>query len=89
MSDQGRIFVVGDDEAGDAFGATISMEGVCCKGVRERRLVYNGGWRTLFFNILSLAWLCSFGDCLAEEGEEFANTEQGISRGEGFRTILK
>lgn len=31
--------------------------------------------RTLFFYILSLAGLCSFGDCLAEEGKKFANTK--------------
>lgn len=35
--------------------------------------------RTLFFDVLSLTWLCSFGDCFAEEGHEFANAVAGMS----------
>jgi len=33
----------------------------------------------LFFYILSLAGLRSFGDCFAEEGEEFAHAKRRVS----------
>jgi len=30
VSDQRGVVVVGDDDAGDAFGAAVGMEGVVC-----------------------------------------------------------
>ena len=30
MGDEGGVFVVGDYDAGDAFGAAVGVEGVCC-----------------------------------------------------------
>lgn len=34
---------------------------------------------TLFFNILSLPWLCPFGDGFAEEGHEFSDAMRAVS----------
>ena len=30
VGDEGWVFVVGDDDAGDAFCAAVGVEGVCC-----------------------------------------------------------
>lgn len=35
MSDKGRVLLIGDDDATDAFGAGIGVESLICGGVDE------------------------------------------------------
>lgn len=42
MSDKRGVVVVGDDDAGDAFGAAVGVEGVvCCFFVRRPSVSYH------------------------------------------------
>ena len=42
MRDQGGIVLVGDYDAGDAFGATVGVEGVGCGGGSSMLAGWNG-----------------------------------------------
>ena len=72
MSDEGWVVGIRDDDAGDAFGAAVSVEGV---GYGEDLAGVARWWEgkgTFFFDVLSLAGFCSFGHGFAEEGHELA-----------------
>ena len=73
MRHEGRVLVVRDDDAADALGAAVGVEGVVCKIARERLKDLCGrGLCTLLLDILSLAGTGALGDGLCEKGHELA-----------------
>lgn len=71
MCDECGVIVIRYDDAGDAFGAPVCVEGVVYRLLKEPRDGAAGG-STLFFHILPLARSSSFSNCLAEYTHEFA-----------------
>lgn len=79
MRHQGGVVVVGDDDAGDALGASVGVECVGWKGSQSPSPNNAEDEPTFFFNVLPLTRPRPLRHGLTEDAHEFAIAASGVS----------